>query len=168
MKTNITNRIDQSYFAWLISQIEIPNNKTYAELFKRLHETEFVWIVPNDDNRVADGRVLRSEFTKRELRYPVSVLEVLVALSRRVAWVAGGAESHWAWILIENLQLDRSYDPLTRGKRRRIENLLEALIWRTYERNGQGGFFPLNEPKEDQTKVEIWYQMHAFVNEIQE
>jgi hypothetical protein len=166
-----TTRVDIDYFEWLTSQIAIPNEKTYSELFSRMHETEFVWTVPNDDNRIGDALDLRSEFANGAFRAatrPVSVLEVLVALSRRVAWVAGGDAPDWAWTLIENLRLERSFDPLTKGKRRRLENILEALVWRTYERDGRGGFFPLVEPHEDQTKVEIWYQMNAYVNEIQE
>jgi hypothetical protein len=167
----MTTKLDRDYFKWLTSQINTRKDKSYNELFARMHETEFVWIVPNDDNRVQDGLDLRSEFLRgvhRQLPYPVSILEVLVSLSRRVAWIAGGDASDWAWTLIENLRLERSFDPLTKGKRNRIENVLYSLVWRTYERGGQGGFFPLLDPHEDQTKVEIWYQMNAFVNEIQE
>ena len=174
-----TMKLDHAYFDWLTSQIVIENGKSYNELLGRMHELEFVWTVPNDDNRVEDARDLRIEFLNINeniytteslefMRREVSILEVLIALSRRVAWIAGGEPPYWAWNLIENLRLDRSFDPLTKGKRRRIENVLENLVWRTYERDGLGGFFPLNEPHEDQTKMEIWYQMNAFVNEIQE
>lgn len=177
----MTTRVDHQYFEWLISQIAIPNDKEYNELFSMMHNVEFVWTVPNDDNRVQDARELRNEFMSSVIHNVdepltviqlfnagVTVLEVLVSLSRQVAWVAGGDGPHWAWTLIENLNLERSFDPLTKGKRRRIENVLDGLVWRTYQQNGQGGFFPLNDPEEDQTKVEIWYQMNAFVNEIQE
>jgi len=168
-------QLDIDYYNWLISQIAVENGKTYNELFSRMHETEFVWTVPNDDNRIGDALDLRHEFltpiihkVKDGFSSPVSVLEILVALSRRVAWTAGGEAPYWAWTLIENLRLERSFDPLTKGKRRRLDNILEGLVWRTYERDGTGGFFPLAEPHEDQTKVEIWYQMNAYVNEIQE
>jgi hypothetical protein len=174
-------RVDHKYFEWLISQIAIPNPREFDELFEMMHNYEFVWVVPNDDNRVQDARELRREFLRtviHEVREPlaitvlfkngVTVLEVLVSLSRQVAWLAGGDAPHWAWTLLENLKLERSYDPLSKGKRARIVCILENLVWRLYERDGQGGFFPLNNPKEDQTKVEIWYQMNAFVNEIDE
>jgi len=174
-------KLDLEYFGWLTSQIAVENSKSYNELFERMHNLEFVWTVPNDDNRVQDGLELRHEFlttvihrTENPLAADLqfnkgaSILEVLVALSRRVAWIAGGDAQHWAWNLIENLRLERSFDPLTKGKRNRIENVLHNLVWRTYDWNGAGGFFPLNEPGEDQTKVEVWYQMNAFVNEIDE
>jgi hypothetical protein len=95
------------------------------------------------------------------------MLEILVSLSRRVAFTAGGEATFWAWKLLENLNLTRMYDPLTARKSQKIDDILDRLIWRTYESNGNGGFFPLNWPLDDQTKVEIWFQMNEYVNEIQ-
>jgi hypothetical protein len=42
---------------------------------------------------------------------------------------------------------------------------LAVLNKREYFPSGKGGLFPLENPREDQTKVEIWYQMHAYVME---
>jgi hypothetical protein len=173
---------DQKYLDWLISQIEINSTKTFHDALDCLHNTEFVWIVPNDDNRVYDGLDLRTEFVDGThgwaldeiMQLPVmtgkgaSVLEVLIGLSRRVAFTCGGEAPWWAWQLMGNLGIFRFPDPLSRHKRNRLHELLEVLIWRTYARNGEGGFFPLTNPKEDQTKVEIWYQMNQYAMEIQE
>lgn len=169
------NLIDQPYYEWLISQIEFPRNfkKTFHELLRHLHEVEFVWIVDGDDNRVQDAKDLRIEFIRRfpkyadlEFKLYVSVLEIIIAVSRILEFVAGGEAPAWAWRLLDNLRLNNFYDPLTKRKRRELDDILENLIWRTYERNGQGGFFPLIFPIEDQTKVEIWYQLNAYVKEI--
>lgn len=166
----MTNQTDQAYFEWLISQITIPNGKTYNELFERMHKMEFVWTVPNDDNRIRDGIDLRFIFlnnTHKALSLEtVTLLEVLIGLSKRVAFTAGGNPPAWAWKLIKNLRLNKATDPLIGVKANRVEEIIYALIWRTYEKNGQGGFFPLSYPTEDQTKVEIWYQMNAYVNEM--
>lgn len=163
-------QIDDDYFSWLISQISIPNNKRFDDLFERMHSLEFVWFVPNDDNRLQDGLDLRSEFLdgtrKRLFNRGASTLEVLVALSRRVAFTAGGDASTWAWRLIRNLRLNKMTDPLTTERLNKVEEILYALVWRTYHHSGQGGFFPLKNPKEDQTKIEIWYQMNLYVNEM--
>jgi hypothetical protein len=97
---------------------------------------------------------------------PVSLLEVLIALSRRVAWTTEESSNYWAWKLLKNLRLTKSSDPLVGAKADRVEDILESLIWRTYERDGQGGFFPLKYPQDDQTKREIWDQMNAYVNEM--
>lgn len=164
------------YFEWLISQIEFPRTfkKTFDGLLVRLHDTEFVWIVPGDDNRVQDARDLRLDFRRHfigntsHIEFPeyVSILEVMIAVSRLLEFVAGGEAFGWAWRLIDNLGLNRYYDPLTDNKIAKIDEILETLVWRTYDRSGRGGFFPLLFPKEDQAKVEIWYQLNAYVNEI--
>ena len=169
----MTQQIEYDYFQWLISQIELPadNPHTYNNLFVRMHETEFIWSIPHDDDRVQDGLNLRVQFLdgrRHEFISGVSVLEVLIALSIRVAFTAGGHAPIWAWQLIENLRLDRRPDPFTKGRADRVDETLETLIWRTYQRDGKGGFFPLNEATEDQTKIDIWQQMNAYVNEIQQ
>lgn len=165
-------RAGDAYFNWLKRQIRIPNRVssglTYNELFAIMHEREFFWTVPNDDNREKDGLELRVEFfggADPDLQMGVSVLEVLIGLSRRLAFLTDGDAKNWAWQLIVNLALDRMIDPLSNYKRNKIIDALDVLIWRQYSRNGMGGFFPLAYPVEDQTKVELWYQMHAFLNE---
>lgn len=137
-------------------------------MFECLHSKEFVWIVPNDDNRIVDACDLRREFWGEGQPIPqtgVSVLEVIVALSRRLEFNAGGNQEVWAWALIKNLGLHRYDDPISQPYRDLIDAVLDALIWRKYRPNGKGGFFPLKNPKEDQTEVEIWYQMSAYINE---
>ncbi len=46
-----------------------------------------------------------------------------------------------------------------------IEDIIHTFVWRTYNYNGYGGLFPLDDPKEDQRKVEIWYEFCAWVEE---
>jgi len=164
---------EEEYFQWLVSQIQIAQSdnrpKTYHELFERLHNKEFVWIIPNDDNRVADGFDLRAEFLRGShytFPFGVSVLEVIVALSRRLEFNAEGPAREWAWQLIKNLRLHKMADPLSFQKGRRIDEILDRLIWRTYKPNGVGGFFPLKDTDEDQTKIEIWYQMSAYIIDL--
>jgi len=168
-------QIDLEYYEWLISQIKIGPQKEFRGLFEIMHNTEFTWFIPNDDNRVEDGRHLRQDFfrfihkggrTESDLSLEiVSVLEVVVALSRRVAFQTGEDPSHWAWRLIKNIGLNKASDPLTDAKVEFVEMVLEDLIWRNYEANGGGGFFPLKKTLNDQTKVEIWYQMQEYLIE---
>lgn len=170
-------QIDEPYFEWLKSQIEFPRTfkKTFEILIWRLHNKEFVWVVPGDDNRIQDARDLREKFeheidTSVFVGYfykdYVSILEIIITLSKDLEFVASGLAPEWAWRLIDNLGLNNFYDPLTKPKLIQLDEILERLIWRTYDRDGRGGFFPLLDPKEDQTKVELWYQLNAYVNEI--
>jgi hypothetical protein len=54
--------LEEAYFRWLCNQVvnvKLKNpSRTYWSLLKQLHSREFVWIIPNDDNRLEDGRYL--------------------------------------------------------------------------------------------------------------
>lgn len=165
------------YLRWLAPQIRREDdghpNRTYEGLIELMFDKEFVWLVPNDDNRVADGLGLRIDFCRQvdiptdslvDLG-PCSFLEVLIALSRRLEFNGGGSAAGWAWILMNNLQLHRITDPVGRSKARRANDIMDACIWRTYSYEGVGGFFPLKRAAENQCKVEIWYQMAAYLGE---
>jgi|SRR3954466_9306880 hypothetical protein len=184
--TTKTNRetVTEDYLRWLEPQLrdEYANTtKTYRELRDIMFAKEFTWTVPMDDNRLQDGQDLRVEFVSMmpgSIRIkqdtadilltvaPVSFLEVLISLSRKMAFVAGGDAPGWAWHLLTNLELHRMADTLTRPKRLKIEEILNTVIDRTYLPNGQGGFFPLAWPEEDMTRVELWYQMNAYIAEL--
>ena len=164
--------VEIDYYVWLTQKIDIPNGKRYLDLFERMHNTEFVWTVANDDNRLQDGLDLRGEFLDTsggEMDLGgATVLEVLIALSRRLAFVASGNRHprHWAWTLLKNLGLQRYADPLTSRDIDRVDSIIHDLIWRNYHADGRGGFFPLTNPDTDQRKVEIWYQLNAYVAEM--
>lgn len=137
-----------------------------------LHQKSFVWLIPNDDNRLLDGLELRYEFFSDyqpdESEEVATVLEVLVALSRRCAFLTDEEPALWAWRLIENLELNKCWDPISASKLRDLDDKLETLIWRNYDSDGSGGFFPLAWPAADQRKVELWYQMNAYIEEMPE
>jgi hypothetical protein len=164
------NLFHGEYFEWLRTQIHIPNGNQYFGVFHRLHNRPFQWTVPNDDNREADGRELRAQWSDegRHFTEGVSVLEVLVALSRHLEFQAGGQACYWAWRFIENLGLHHFPDGIAKREADKIEDIIDTFVWRQYGRDGTGGIFPLAWPEEDQTKVELWYQMHAYLGEMQE
>lgn len=143
---------------------------SYSDLIRLLGTKEFVWLVPHDDNRIGDGLDVRrgvQELSGVEGDLgPCSVLEVLIGISRRLSFVADGPESRWAWELLCNLELDKFKDPIGTRRKAMIDEILEALVWRTYSSDGQGGFFPLAWPEQDQRTVELWYQMEYYVSEI--
>ena len=173
--------IDEVYFTWLTDRINFDfgrtNGRTYVNLCQLLHSKEFVWVVPNDDNRLEDAMELRHQFIDEaaitnpgELLLgvpPLSVLEVIVALSARCAFAGGGYPPTWAWRLIENLELHNMSDPIGPRKAERVEDILDTFIYRNYEPDGTGGMFPLNHPQANQTEVELWYQMNAYIDELE-
>lgn len=178
----MTTPLDDLYLEWLCGQLTSVRtkdpDKTYWQLIRQLYSKEFVWLVPNDDNRVEDGRDLRIEFiTSLRVEHVdsewiglgCSVLELLVGISRRLTFEAEGTVKRWFWELISNLNIeynDTTYNRM--GFLRTYDNVdavLERFIWRTYRKNGSGGLFPLNKPESDQTQVEIWYQLSAYLLE---
>jgi hypothetical protein len=168
--------LKEDYLRWLESQLKDKYSSpgSYWELVNAMFEKEFVVMVPMDDNRAVDGLDLRAEFAREERLQPetmkflgaVSFLEVLIGLSRRLAFAAGGQAPGWAWHLLDNLGLQRMSDPLTRYKQRKVEDVMNAVISRTYNSDGVGGFFPLAWNEDDQTQIELWYQMHAYIEEL--
>lgn len=175
----MTPPLDDLYLGWLHSQvspISVKNPKrTYWNFLKQLYEKEFLWFVPNDDNRIADGKALRYEFlTEYEvdeidsewLGLGCSMLEMMVGLSRRLSFETDVESRDWFWHLIENLNLTNLNDAeYNENKMHEVDEVLERVIWRTYSPNGAGGLFPLNDVHPDQRHVELWYQMNAFVLE---
>lgn len=161
---------ERRYLKWMKRQIAYDRAKSYDDLFEILFEKEFVWIVPNDDNRIEDGMEIRHSYFKEHgvLSRGCSVLEVILAMSQRLAFNAGGEADDWAWTLIENLELHKMSGHIGQRRADQIEETLEKFIWRTYEADGSGGMFPLAWPKYDQRRIELWYQMCAYIDEIVE
>jgi len=169
--------LDELYFVWLYSQVGDPETKnpsrTYWNLLRQLFTKEFVWVVPNDDNRVEDGKGLRHEFADQSgikkldrdwMKLGCSMLELLVGISRRLSFQCEGEPRDWFWHLIDNLKLnytDRGLYPSDK-----IDGVLDRVIWRTYEADGSGGLFPLHHAEVDQRKVEIWHQLFAYISEL--
>lgn len=169
----------EDYLRWLEPQLREEHDrpdKTYWELLNVMFDKEFGWSVPMDDNRLVDGLDLRVDFSRdyhprpnnRQLDAlgPCSFLEVLIALSRKLAFTAGGKAPGWAWVLLGNLELQRMWDPLTRPKHVKIREVMDTVISRTYLPDGTGGFFPLAWPDDDQTKIQLWYQLNSYVEEL--
>lgn len=167
----------KDYRLWLGSQLRDEHGnpeKTYWGLVTTMFDKEFGWILPMDENRLADGIDLRVDFARLEHMDPngfqnfgpCSFLEVLIGLSRRMAFNAGGQAAGWAWQFLCNLELDRFSDPLTRPRERRAHAIMDTVIHRTYSPDGRGGFFPLTRSEDDQTQIELWYQMHAYIEEL--
>lgn len=169
--------LDDLYLEWLYSQVgsvkRTNPSATYWKLLKLLFTKEFVWIVPNDDNRIEDGKDLRYEFLdeleihtedRDWLGLGCSMLELFIGLSRRLAFDGDGLASDWFWELIDNLGL-RSYNDRAKIPEDQVDEILNRIIWRTYNYDGSGGLFPLKHAREDQRDVELWYQMNAYLIE---
>lgn len=170
--------IDDRYFEWLYSHIGSVRNRNPSRswwgLARQLYTKPFVWFVPNDDNRIADGLELRGEFLEQYGEgvnhewedLECSIFEMLLALARRASFEAEGTPSDWFWTFMDNMDLRMWTDKLySREVEQIIDQSLTTLVERTYQDNGLGGLFPLKFAQEDQRNVEIWYQMSSYLLE---
>lgn len=169
--------LDELYLHWLYSQVGDVNrrspSRTFWSIFRLLYRKEFVWFIPNDDNRAGDGRALRYEFLsdnhitevdRNWMELGCSFLEMLLGLARRLCFESGGTTADWFWHLMGNLQLD-IYRDSVQIPHDEVEDILNTVIFRTYRRDGLGGLFPLKHPRRDQREVELWYQLNAYLME---
>ncbi|AWN05922.1 hypothetical protein SEA_CRICKO_58 [Streptomyces phage CricKo] len=175
--------LDELYFKWLYAKVADPEAQdprlTYWKILRLLFTKEFGWVVENDGNRVGDGKQLRIDFLREMgishhdvdpnwIEIGCSVLEVMVGLAGRLEFEGGGEPRYWFWEhLMTNIGLAGYSDNIRFTERRqdRILDTLEQVMARNYEPNGFGGFFPLQEPRGDQRKVELWYQLSEYVME---
>lgn len=183
MMGNASATLDDAYLDWLYAKVGSTQNRNPANnhwrLLKQLYISPFEGYVPNDDNRSADGKDLRIEFLQ-ETGYPLddpyglwfdlscSMLEMLIALSRRVAFEDETSRSsvEWFWRLVHNLELDGYTDDVFEiSIQEEVEETLIRLNRRAYQYDGTGGLFPLQHATQDQRKVELWTQMSAYLLE---
>lgn len=174
--------LDEDYFVWLYSQVgevDLRNRaQTYWSLLKIFHEKEFTWTrkFEKDGNRAQAGKDLRKEFLRQTntrisnrserlwMDEGCSVLEMMVALSFKLAWDGEGQPADWFWQMIDNLGLTECTDANPPDEMI-INIVLDKVINREYGENGAGGLFPLTNTHEDQRDVELWYQAEAYLLE---
>lgn len=168
--------LEDVYFNWLCTKVLRLENPTpslsYWNLLKQLHGTEFVWLTSGDDNRAEDGVDLRLEFFKEAYLKPeqswyglgCSILEMMIAFSRRAAFDTERDPKEWFWEFLNNLGLDE-FNDASDATPDEVDDILNTFMWRTYAENGEGGMFPLKSSDEDQRSIEIWYQFCEYLIE---
>lgn len=172
---NFGDEIEEKYFDWMYKAvIKSENHVSYRKLLSILYSREFYYSIQMDKNRKNDGIYLRGEFIQENPEYYVdefdenlsnfcSVLEVMVALSRRIEQEYLGETADWFMQMLENMGIndldDDHFDPEI------AEKSVDILLGRRYLRSGKGGLFALNDPPEDLRNVEIWQQMQLYLCE---
>jgi hypothetical protein len=168
--------IEDLYLNWLYAKVaysDAPSSPSvsYHKLLQTLHSIEFVWVVAMDENRAQDGLELRNEFIRQAhicdapdswYNMPCSVLEMLIAFSRRAAFETEYSSDEWFWMFLANIGLDDLHDS-SAGLVALVTSVIDTVIWRTYDPDGHGGLFPLDDPEHDQRGVEIWHQFCEYL-----
>ena len=176
--------LDREYFNWMYKLVcgnKHYNSIAYHKLLHALHNTEFTFLIDRDKNRASDGIDLRYQFgyecgySNDEIaRYldirPCSVLEMMIALSLNGEQHImddpkyGNRTGQWFWNMIVSLGLGSMSD--SRYNEREVDRILDIFLNRTYEANGRGGLFTIEDCPYDLRAVDIWYQMMWYLNTI--
>jgi len=164
----------------------VGREEQYGLLIDRLYEIEFYSVLPMDNNRLMDGRVLRDEYLMNERSlhgashlpdFPCTVLEMMIGVARRLEFEVYGGPfdrpiGEWFWELVKNLELEWcDNESIEYDGYNLIDFAINQLVSREYKANGGGGLFPLRrkvphgEGAGDQKRVEIWYQMNSWIME---
>jgi hypothetical protein len=176
------NRVIQdAYFAWLYDLVfdvwDVNSDESFTAVSALMHQVIFTPLVPYDENRIADAARLRNNFHQHagelgpaelhDLMMPdASVFEVLIALADSADFMVPLTRKVWFRIFLENLKLDRYTDQYCRSRSTwTIERTINVFNNRAYQASGRGGIFPLRRAPQDQRKVELWYQMGAYMTD---
>lgn len=175
-------RIKESYFDWMYDKVLGFSSRriNYHKLFRHLNNVPFVYPMDMDQNRANDGVSLRYRFGREEGvaewkideafgKTKCSILEMMLALAIRCEDNImsdddyGDRTGQWFWSMIVSLglngEVDRSYDE------DKVDIILERFVRREYEPNGRGGLFTVERSDVDMREIEIWYQMHLYLQE---
>lgn len=174
--------VHELYFEWMC-KIVCAHDRflgviSYDKLLRYLHDIEFTYILPMDENRAVDGEDLRYKFDIHNNQniselyegLPASVLEVLVALSIKCEEqlmsdeLFGDRTDQWFWAMLTNLGLTK-YDDLYFDEEK-VFNILQIFMNREYSYDGRGGLFYLPNTQEDLREVDIWMQLCWYLNTI--
>ena len=144
------DEISNRYFEWIVDLV--GNGESYRRLLTRLHQIEFIFLIPKDENRAKDGLDLRYRFAldsgmmdaEDYLDDPCSVLEMIAALALRCEEsvddpLYGDRTSQWFWKMINNLGLGYMTDD--RFDIDEVDYVIDKFLHREYSPDGHGGLF---------------------------
>lgn len=179
------DEIINDYFNWLsdlVCKKRFAKQISYRKLLMRLHDIEFTFSIPRDQNRAEDGVNLRYRYAITNgyedsydiiLEYldgPCSVLEMMIALSVICEEnimddpSVGDRTDQWFWGMITNLGLGSMVD--SRFDKRFVDDTVSRFLNREYEPDGKGGLFTIRRCDRDLRTVEIWYQLCWYLDTI--
>ena len=179
---SLPNVIEDQYFEWLYDYVcrgRVNEYISYRKLFMMLYDTEFTYIIPNDENRVADGEYMRYRFASQfevfegfslpqAIDGPVSILEMMIGLAVRVEEETmsdtryGDRTAQWFWCMLGNMGLGGMTDDIF--DRDYVHDKLELFLNRQYSPDGRGGLFYIRNCEADLRYVEIWTQCCWYLN----
>ena len=174
--------LNKHYLCWLMNQLQIAGGGPggYLHLCEVLQNCAFLSLVQMDENRREEAIDLRYEasgdiqdIVEGPFSYTCSVLELLVVMVRRMNYEMLDSQyesgiGRWTGEIFANA----GFDAFTNARFEADENavneakeLISDIVYRRYGFDGEGGFFPLKNPKHDQRYCELLTQMNDYIAE---
>lgn len=181
----LRDEIINEYFEWLCEVVckrKGIKRASYKKLLVYLHDTEFIYTIPDDRNRAEDGADLRHRFVMTVgymnmykqamdiLDGPCSILEMMVALAIHCEENImddpnmGDRTGQWFWNMVISLGLGPFVD--AKFDRRLVDDIINRFLDREYEPDGRGGLFTIRHCTRDLRTVAIWHQLCWYLNGI--
>lgn len=173
----------KSYFDWLCERVGIQDKYIKdSQAIDILYTTAFKVCekyyeqVALDESRIKDALSMRERFMNDSDFEPMfdvrfllgvglsdaSIFEIMVALADRMVYnCSDSINSNEAFfIMFKNL-----FSGIDENDVKKLQERVQNFLNREYDKDGTYGLFPLKNSKKDQRKVEIWYQMMAYIIE---
>lgn len=177
----LEDRVRADYFEWMYDIVcgnQLSRGFGYRKLLTSLHDTEFIYFVPYDENRAAEGVALRYRYCIlhdcEDLEWcldgPCSVLEMMIALAIRCEESImddpeiGNRTSQWFWSMVTNLGIGAMHD--ANFDERLVDEVITRFLNREYDPDGRGGLFRVRGWDRDMRTAEIWHQLMAYINNL--
>lgn len=155
-----------SYTSWLIKRGCLEN---YTGLASVWDEIDFAWYIPEDEDKAIQALRMRDEYcyeTSMPMprQAPVSFLEVFVSITDTLTAMLYQDREDFTKSILLNLGA-RSYSDDVRLPSEIHEaalDIAETVMYRTYGRNGTGGFFRI--PGANVLETPLTTQMIMWAN----
>ena len=181
MDMRIEDKVKNDYFDWMYDMMcegRFAKTITYRQLFRFLHDVEFTYFIPHDENRAKDGISLRYKYCVlnncKDLEYcldgPCSILEMMVALAIRCEENImsdpdkGDRTAQWFWVMMTSLGLSSMTD--YNFNEWLVNDVVTRFLNRDYDEDGKGGLFTIKGWNRDAREAEIWHQLMAYLNTL--
>ncbi len=169
---------ENEYITWLVEEMNVVPYKNYGMLLRELYRYEFYGVVKYDEDRGADGLVLRETWAD-DVGYtgdiffgPPRVLETLIGISLRMeSQIFGGP---WAdewdykrifWDLVNNLGLVKYDEILSSSDYEEIGTVLDQFLSKVSRRDSFPNIFKFCVTPKNLRKMNLWNQMHLYISE---
>lgn len=160
----------EDYIFWLADLSGIDMRR-YGEVVQTMMSIDFVWTVPNDENRAADALNLRHEFEFEWGEIPEligespKVYEVLVKMAIRGAELIGDRDEddktpYFFGVMMSNLKLNKYPNGAFN------EQKVSEIIFKWMDRDPNYPLFKVKNPPKAFENAEFWNQMNWFLTEF--